>query len=81
MGQRMIFFFAQLVTMVLALLPAIGLGSILAITLNVFLGPIVAVISAVTAMGVVLALEVAGGLWLLGRRFEQLDLSTDLRTS
>lgn len=81
MGQRMIFFFAQLVTMVLALLPAIGLGSILGITLNVFLGPIVAVISAVAAVGTVLALEVAGGLWLLGRRFEQLDLSMDLRTS
>lgn len=81
MGQRMIFFFAQLVTMVVALLPAAAIGAILAITLNVFIGPVVAVITAVVAMGTILGLEVAGGLWLLGRRFEQLDLSTDLRTA
>ncbi len=67
--------------MILALIPAAAIGAILAITLNVFIGPIVAVITAVVAMGTVLGLEVAGGLWLLGRRFEQLDLSTDLRTS
>jgi ABC-2 type transport system permease protein len=81
MGQRMIFFFAQVVTMVLALLPAVALGALLLFTLHVFIGPIVAVTAATLAMAFVLAAEVSGGIWLLGRRFEHLDLSTELRAS
>lgn len=81
MGQRMIFFFAQVVTMALALIPAVALGALLLFTLHVFIGPIVAVTAATLAMAVVLAAEVGGGIWLLGRRFEHLDLSTELRTS
>ncbi len=81
MGQRMIFFFAQVVTMVLALLPAVALGALLLVTLHVFIGPIIAIIAATLAMAVVLAAEVGGGIWLLGRRFEHLDLSMELRAS
>ena len=81
MGQRMIFFFAQVVTMILALLPAVALGALLLFTLNVFIGPIVAITAATLAMAIVLAAEVGVGIWLLGRRFEHLDLSTELRGS
>ena len=78
-GQRMIFFFAQLLTMVLALAPAVLLASTLIFILQWWLGPVMAVTIATAAVWVVLAAEVWCGVWWLGERFEHLDLSADLR--
>ncbi len=78
-GQRMIFFFAQLLTMVIALLPAVAIGAA-CFLVQFLLGPVIALLLAGTAMLVVVAAEVAAGIWLLGRRFEQLDLSEELRS-
>ena len=80
-GQRMIFFFAQLMTMLVALFPAISLAAILIFILQWWLGPIAAVGLATVAVLLVLATEVWLGVWWLGERFERLDLSTDVRSS
>ncbi len=77
-GQRMIFFFAQLVTMALALVPAVALATLLIFIGQWLLGPVAAVVIATFAVLVVLLGEVACGVWLLGERFEHLDLSTEL---
>jgi hypothetical protein len=78
-GQRMIFFFAQLLTIALALLPATALAAALIFILQWFTGAPFAVMVATIAVLVILAGEIWCGLWLLGRRFEKLDLSAELR--
>ena len=79
-GQRMIFFFAQVLTMLLALLPATAMAALLIFILQWLLGPIAAVSLAALAVLVVLAGEVWCGVWWLGQRFERLDVSTELRS-
>ena len=80
-GQRMIFFFAQLITMLLALVPAFGMAALLIFIFQWWLGPIAAVLIATTAVLVVLFAEIGCGVWWLGERFEKLDPSMDLRSS
>ncbi|MGH7947375.1 MAG: hypothetical protein ACREF9_20575, partial [Opitutaceae bacterium] len=79
-GQRMIFFFAQLLTMIFALLPAFGMAALLIFILQWWLGPIAAVGVATLAVLVVLLAEIWCGVWWLGERFEKLDPSMDLRS-
>jgi hypothetical protein len=78
-GQRMIFFFAQLLTMILALVPAVLVAGTLVFVLQWWTGPVIAVTIATVAVWIVLAAEVWCGVWWLGERFDQLDLSSDLR--
>lgn len=78
-GQRMIFFFAQLLAMIAALLPAMLLAGVLIFILQWLMGPVAAVLLAAGVVMAVLLAEVCLGLWWLGGRFEQLDLSSDLR--
>jgi ABC-2 type transport system permease protein len=80
-GQRMIFFFAQIVTMAVALLPAGGLAALLILIMRVVLGfsHTLAINLAALPVLVILVAEVWCGLWLLGQRFEKLDLSAELR--
>jgi hypothetical protein len=81
-GQRMIFFFAQLVTMLLALVPATAVAAVIIAILYGFLSvplPVAVGVAACGALAVLLG-EIWGGLWLLGRRFEKLDLSAELRS-
>ena len=78
-GQRMIFFFAQLITMTVALLPPLGIAALLIFILQAFAGATLAVITAALFVLIVLAGEVWCGVWLLGRRFERLDLSAEPR--
>lgn len=79
-GQRMIFFFAQVLTMFAALLPAALVAVAVVLMLYWWLGVVVAVACAAVAVLVILLGEVWSGVWWLGRRFEKLDLSTDLRS-
>jgi hypothetical protein len=80
-GQRMIFFFAQVVTMAVALLPAAAIAAgLLWLLVMVGVWQSLAVLLAALAVLVVLLAEVAGGLWWLGTRFEQFDLSAELRS-
>jgi hypothetical protein len=78
-GQRMIFLFAQLLAMVVALLPAVGFAALLIFILQPLLGLPLAVLLAALAVVVIVIGEVWCGVWLLGHRFEKLDLSSELR--
>ncbi len=83
-GQRMIFFFAQTLTMVAALIPAALAGAVpfaIAFLLGQQ-GTLALALSSVASAGLILAVlvaEIATGVRLLGARFEQLDLSAELR--
>lgn len=79
-GQRMIFFFAQLVTMLLALFPAVALAGSLLFIAHWLIGPLTALVVATFAALLILLGELWCGVWLLGRRFDQLDLSAELHS-
>lgn len=79
-GQRMIFLFAQLLTMAAALLPAVAFAGLLIFVLTPFVGAALAVSLAALSVLVLLVGEAWCGLWLLGQRFEKLDLSAELRS-
>ena len=79
-GQRMIFFFAQFLTMLAALLPGAVVVALAVISARYVFGPWLAVPGAALGLVAVLAGELALGLWWLGRRFEKLDLSAELRS-
>jgi hypothetical protein len=83
-GQRMIFFFAQTLTMVISIVPAAMIGALpfAAAALLDQTGSLALVICCLLStclMVAVLAAEVAAGIWLAGGRFEKLDLSVELR--
>lgn len=81
MGQRLIFFFAQFITMLVALLPAVLIGAA-TVSVACFLLGMPAVIGVWLAATTVLAMligEIWLALYLLGERFEKLDLSAELR--
>jgi hypothetical protein len=80
----MIFFFAQTLTMVLTIVPAVLVAAIpFAIaSLVQQTGTAALVICCLSGAGLMLAMllgEVACGVWLLGTRFEKLDLSAELQ--
>jgi hypothetical protein len=78
-GQRMIFFFAQLLTMVLALLPAALLAGLLIFIFWQLSTPTLAIaVGGLTVLAILLG-EIWCGLWWLGQRFDRLDFSSDLR--
>lgn len=79
-GQRMIFFFAQLITMAVALLPAAAFAALLIFILQPFVGPALAVSAGGVAVLAILGGELWCGLWLLGQRFEHYDLSGEPRS-
>jgi putative ABC exporter len=81
MGQRLIFFFAQLLTILLALLPTLVAGAI-AVAVGCFVLGLPALIGIwLATLGIVAVLlgELWFGLQFLGHRFEQIDLSAELR--
>jgi hypothetical protein len=79
MGQRMIFLFAQLLTMAAVLVPAVLVGGVIIAVVQLFAGPSMAVLAASGPVVAVLFAEVAAGVWWLGRRFEKLDVAEELR--
>lgn len=79
MGQRIIFMAGQLLVTALALLPAGIVGGVLYLLVNWLAGFLAASAVAVLALFVVLSAEVGAGVRLLGDRFEELDLSAELR--
>ena len=80
-GQRMIFFIAQLFTMLAALAPAaLMAAAVIAILVGwLHVWEVAAIGIAALGVFVVLAAEVWCGIWWLGQRFEKLDLSAELR--
>ena len=82
MGQRLIFFAAQLFTMLLATVPALlaGAAAVSVACFVLHLAPIVGVWIATVGVLAVLLGELWFGLYFLGGRFEKLDLSVELRS-
>jgi ABC-2 type transport system permease protein len=79
MGQRIIFMAGQLLVTAIALLPAGIVGGVLYLLVNWLAGFVAASIVSVVALFVVLSAEVWAGVRLLGDRFEEFDLSSELR--
>lgn len=77
-GQRMIFFAGYLVVLVVALLPAAGLGAIGFIIGQWLAGVPVALVFATLIAGAVLAAELAAAVWWLGERLERFDVAMEL---
>ncbi len=77
MGQRLIFVAGQILVIVLALLPAAAAGVLLWFAAHWVLSASVSTAVATAGVLVVLGLELGLGLWWLGRRFEQFDLSIE----
>lgn len=81
MGQRLIFGFGQVFIVFVALLPAAASAALLVFILYGWLelAPALCVILATVVVATVLVAELWCGLWLLGRRFETFDLSSEPR--
>lgn len=79
MGQRVIFGVGQLLTMLLALLPAVLVAGGLIFITQWLIGLPTAVVLATLVVLTILVGEIWCGLWWLGQRFEKLDLSAELR--
>jgi hypothetical protein len=77
-GQALIMVFGQLLVLLLALLPAVGLGvGIFFLGKLVLPWPLV-VPPAALAAATVLAAESGLGVWLMGKFFERMDVSAEL---
>ncbi|ACB74785.1 putative ABC exporter domain-containing protein [Opitutus terrae] len=74
MGQRLIFGFGQVLVVLLALLPAAIAAALLGFIVQAFAGPAIAIVVATIAVILVLVGELWCGVWVVGRRFERLDL-------
>jgi hypothetical protein len=79
MGQRLIFFFGQVLVVLLALVPAALTAGLLVFITQWLIGPVAALAFASLVVIAVIAGEVACGVWWIGGRFERLDLSSELR--
>ncbi len=80
MGQRMIYLFAQALTMLVVLLPAAIMGAIVGLLVQLVAGLPVAIGVATIPVVAVLVGEVALGVWWLGGRFEKIDVAEELRS-
>jgi hypothetical protein len=77
-GQRLIMLLGQLLVFAFALLPAALAFTIILLVVKLALGLAIAVLFASLAGAVILAVEAALGVTLLGRLFDQFDLSKEL---
>ncbi|MEI6861589.1 MAG: hypothetical protein WCL04_04990, partial [Verrucomicrobiota bacterium] len=80
MGQRLIVVFGQLLVLLLALLPAGLSGLVLIVAFQWLIGAGPAIALATVAVLVLLGGELWCGIWLLGQRFEKIDLAVELRS-
>ena len=78
-GQRLIFLLGQVFVFALSLLPAVAFGLGTYFFLNLLLPWMVVVPLAALSGAVILGIEVCVGVVLLGRLFERLDASAELR--
>jgi hypothetical protein len=76
-GQRLIFMIGQLLVFVVVLLPAAALFLGLLFVLKIFLALSLVIPLAALAAALVLGIEAALGLMLLGRLFDRFDLSSE----
>ncbi len=76
-GQRLVMALAQLLVLALTILPAAGAFAAVFFLLNFTVGPVAAILPASLAGLVVLAVEAAFGVMLLGTLFERFNVSEE----
>jgi hypothetical protein len=79
MGQRLIFFGAYLMTMVVAMLPAGIVGGLGFVLVDLFAPMPAALVVAGLLGGMALAVELGGAVLWLGKRIDRFDLAQELR--
>lgn len=79
MGQRILFMVGQILALTLMLVPVFIVGALAFFVGRLAAGDLIAAGVAVLLGAVILAAEVTAGIFLLGGRFERLDLSEELR--
>ena len=78
LGQRLIFLLGYLIVLVVALLPAAGVGGLVFFIAHALIGQITALILTTLAVSVILGSELAACVWWLGGKLERFDLSTEM---
>ena len=78
MGQRLIFMLGYVVVLIVAVLPAAGVGGVVFFLANAFLGHVTALILTAVTASVLLCAELVGAVYWLGGKVEDFDLSTEL---
>ena len=79
LGQRLIFVASQLLVTSLVLLPALLVGALVFFVVNLVSGIGIGAAAAVIAVAVLMGFEAWLGVRWLGSRFEELDISSELR--
>jgi ABC-2 type transport system permease protein len=77
MGQRLIFVAGQMLVLLAALLPAGGFAVLAGFAASLTSGPAMAFAVGALTLLLVLAAEIAAGVYWLGHRFERFDLSAE----
>jgi ABC-2 type transport system permease protein len=78
MGQRLIFMLGYVVVLIVAVLPAAGVGAVVFFLANAFLGQAAALVLTALTASLLLCAELAGAVYWLGEKVENFDLSTEL---
>ena len=78
-GQRLVFLLGQIVVFLLALIPAGGAFAVVLLLGQLIVSTPFALFAATLASAVVLVIEVALGILLLGRLFERFDIAAELK--
>ncbi len=79
LGQRLIFIASQLLVTALAIVPALLVGGLVLFVVNLITGFAAGAALAVIVMAALLGVEAWLGIRWLGNRFEELDISSELR--
>jgi ABC-2 type transport system permease protein len=79
-GQRLIYFFVQLLTIIVALLPGAAVAVAIVWGVSQFTTMTIAIAVATTPVLTLVAIEVALGVWWLGQQFEKIDVAEELRS-
>jgi hypothetical protein len=79
MGQRILMMFGQVLALMLMLAPVIIVAGLAFFVARLVVADMLAASLAVVLAAGIMVAEIAAGVWLLGERFEKLDLSQELR--
>lgn len=76
-GQRLVFAIGQLLVLLLSLAPVSVAFAAVYFPLKIIIGPVAPILPASLAAAIVLALEAALGVWLLGKLFVRFDVTEE----
>jgi Putative ABC exporter len=79
MGQRILMMIGQILALTLMMVPVAIVAALVFFVARMAVGDMIAAGLAVVLGAGIMTAEIAGGVWLLGQRFDKLDLSQELR--